>query len=437
MANYLPHTENDISEMLSVVGKKSLDDLYADFKQLIAKDIDLPNGNSQQQTEKYFYNISKENKVYDTIFMGAGAYNHYIPSVIKSIAARQEFLTAYTPYQPEISQGILQTIFEYQTMIARLTGMDLSNASVYDGATAFAEGLLMLSERKKNKVLLSKGINPQYIEVANTYFKGQNIDIEYIELNDSGSTSIEDLKAKLNDDVFAVAIAQPNFYGVIEKADSIGQAVKDFGCGYLMSVEPISCSVLKSPAECNADIATGEGQPLGMPLSFGGPYLGFIATKQKYMRRMVGRIVGKTLDSNGKDAFVLTLQAREQHIRREKASSSICSNQAYCALIATLYMATMGKKGIREVAWQCLSKAHYLAEKITAIIGYQLKFKDEFFNEFVVTSDIEADKIIKICRQNDILAGHKLNDNQILWCVTEMNSVQEMDKLVQLLQEVK
>lgn len=437
MANYIPHTQSDTLDILSVIGKKSVDELYQGLEEYIAKDIALDKPKSQQQVENYFCNLSKENKVYKSIFLGAGAYNHYIPSLVKSIASRQEFLTAYTPYQPEISQGILQTIFEYQTMISNLTGMDLSNSSVYDGASALAEGLLMLSARRKNKVLLSKAINPQYLDVVKTYLKGQKVDIDYIELNDDGTTSVDDLKTKLTDDVFAVAVSQPNCYGIIEPASQIGEIVKSVNCGYIMNVEPISAAMLKTPGECQADIACGEGQPLGMPLSFGGPYLGFIAAKQKYMRKMVGRIVGKTTDNNGKDAYVLTLQAREQHIRREKASSSICSNQAHCALVATLYMATMGKQGMYEVAWQCLSKAHYLAKKITAIDGYQLKYSGEFFNEFVVKSKADSQKIIQKCKENDILAGLKLNDNEMLWCVTEMNSIEEMDKLVDLLKEVK
>lgn len=437
MANYLPHTESDALDMLSAIGKKSADELYNGLENLIVKDLAIDEGKSQQQTEDIFYNLSNENKVYKSIFLGAGAYNHYIPSVVKSIASRQEFLTAYTPYQPEMSQGILQVIFEYQTMIASLTDMDLSNASVYDGATALAEGLLMLAERKKNKVLLSKGINPQYLEVVETYLKGQSIEIEYIELSDDGTTSLTDLNAKLSAEVFAVAVAQPNFYGIIEPAAQIGEIVKNAGSGYIMSVEPISMALLKTPGECNADIATGEGQPLGMPLYFGGPYLGFIAAKQKYMRKMVGRIVGKTTDNNGKDAYVLTLQAREQHIRREKASSSICSNQAHCALTATLYMSAMGKNGMKEVANQCLSKAHYLAKRINSLNGFELKYQSEFFNEFVIKSYVNSDRIIQKCKENDILAGYKLSDNEMLWCVTETNSAKDMDKLVEMLKEVR
>lgn len=437
MAIYTPHTTKDIEEMLSVVGKNSLEELYQGLEQFCASDKALEEGKSQQEIEKMFSSLAKENKVYKNIFLGAGAYNHYIPSVVKSIANRQEFLTAYTPYQAEMSQGILQSIFEYQSMIARLSGLEISNASLYDGSCAIADGLLMLTERKKNKVLVSSGMNPRSKTVIETYLKPQNIEIEYISLDENGKTSIIDLQNKVDENVFAVAMPQVNFFGVIEDCQEIGAITTQNKIGYLMVVEPISCAILKTPFECNADIAVGEGQSLGMSLSFGGPYLGFIACSKKYMRKMVGRIVGKTKDSNGKDAYVLTLQAREQHIRREKASSSICSNQAHCALVATLYMATMGKEGIKDVANQCLSKAHYLAKEIEKIDGYQIRFKNEFFNEFVIKSEIEADRIIAKCEEEDILAGLKIAENEILWCATEMNSKEDIDYLINVLKEVK
>lgn len=437
MSNYVPHTEEDIKDMLAEMGKSKLDELYKGLEPLFVKDLKLPNGKSQQEIERLFSSLANQNKVYSSIFLGAGAYNHYIPSVVKNIASRQEFLTAYTPYQAEISQGILQTIFEYQSMIARLCGMEVSNASVYDGSTALADGILMLAERRKNKVLLSSAINPRTLAVVETYLKSQDIEIEYIDVDVDGTTSIADLKNKLTADVFAVALAQPNFFGVIENAEEIGEITKANKTGFVINAEPISMALLKTPFECNADVATGDGQPLGMPLSFGGPYLGFIATTKKNARKLVGRIVGKTEDNQGRDAYVLTLQAREQHIRREKASSSICSNQAHCALVATLYMATMGKEGMVDVAKQALSKAHYLANKIKQIDGFELKYSGEFFKEFVIKSKVSADKIIKRCKEHDILAGLKLAENEILWCVTEMNLLDDMNKLVAILREVK
>lgn len=435
--NYVPHTRSDIEEMLAVTGKSSLEELYKGLESFMIKELSLEQGKSQQQVERLFSDLAAKNKVYQSIFLGAGAYNHYIPSVVKSLTSRQEFLTAYTPYQAELSQGILQGIFEYQSMMSRLCGMEVSNASVYDGSTALADGILMLSERKKNKVLLSRGINPIALEVVKTYLKPQNVEIEYIGLDESGATSVAELQSKLTDDVFAVAVAQPNFFGIIEPAEEIGRLVKEKKSGYIIHAEPISMSMLKTPGECLADVATGEGQPLGMPLSFGGPYLGFITTTQKNIRRLVGRIVGKTSDAQGRDAYVLTLQAREQHIRREKASSSICSNQALCALTATIYMAAMGKKGIKEVASQCLSKAHYLADSIASLDGFKLKYTGEFFNEFVTESRFDSDEIIRKCHERGILAGLKLSNNEILWCATETNTKEDMDKLVEVLKEVK
>ncbi|MFW5779851.1 MAG: aminomethyl-transferring glycine dehydrogenase subunit GcvPA [Bacillota bacterium] len=436
MSNYIPHTDKDIQDMLSVIKKGSLEELYSGLQSFLAGDIDIPQGKGQQQIEKDFFKLSKQNKVYESIFMGGGAYNHYIPAAVKSLVSRQEFLTAYTPYQPEISQGILQVIFEYQSMISRLTGMDVSNASVYDGATALADGLIMLAQRKKNKVLISRGVDKKSVEVLKTYFSAQDIEIDFIDLNKSGQTCLKSLKKKMDDNVFAVAISQPNFYGIIEKSDIIGEKVKENGASFVMKCNPISLALLKNGKESNADVVVGEGQPLGMSLNFGGPYLGFLATTQKNMRKLVGRIVGKTKDAKGKDAYVLTLQAREQHIRREKATSSICSNQAHCALTATIYMAIMGKDGIKEVACQSVSKAHYLAKKITNIDGYEIKYKGEFFNEFVITSRVKADEIIKKCKDNNILAGCKLSENEILWCCTEMNDKEQMDKLVRVLEEI-
>ncbi len=435
--NYVPHTQSDIKDMLAATGKSSLDELYKGLEPFTTKELSLEQGKSQQQVERLFSALAAKNKVYADIYRGAGAYSHYIPSVVKSLTCRQEFLTAYTPYQAEMSQGILQGIFEYQSMISRLSGMEVSNASVYDGSTALADGILMLSERKKNKVLISRGINPMTLEVVKTYLAPQGVEIEYIELDDNGATSVEDLKSKLDGDVFAVAVAQPNFFGIIEPTEEIGRLAKENKSGYVISAEPISMALLKTPGECGADVAVGEAQPLGMPLSFGGPYLGFITTTQKNMRRLVGRIVGKTTDAQGRDAYVLTLQAREQHIRREKASSSICSNQALCALTATIYMAAMGKNGLKEVAKQCLSKAHYLAKEITSLDGFALKYNGEFFNEFVIESKFSADAIISKCHDNNILAGLKLSDNEMLWCATETNTKEDIDKLISVLREVK
>lgn len=436
MSTYTPHTASEIREMLDVVGVKNLESLYQGLEGIFARDMNLPAGKSQQEVARYFEKLAAANNVFGSVFLGAGAYRHYIPPVVKSILSRSEFITAYTPYQAEMSQGILQAIFEFQSMIAELTGMQVSNASLYDGSTALADGILMLSEKKKNKVLLSEGINPRSLEVVKTYLAPLGFEIELIAL-ENGKTSLADLEKKLSGDVFAVGLAQPNFFGVIEDAATIGEAARAAGVGYIMQVEPFACALLKTPFECGADIAVGEGQPLGMPLSFGGPYLGFIGAREKLTRRMQGRIVGKTHDSEGRDAYVLTLQAREQHIRREKAGSSICSNQALCALTATVYMASAGKEGMKEVARQSLSKAHYLAAQMTAIDGFELKYSSEFFNEFVVVSRAPADLIRNKCTEKNILPGLKLSDHEMLWCATEVNSKEDIDQLISVLKEVR
>ena len=422
--------------MLDTVGVKSLEDLYSGFEDLRTQNLNLPPGKSQMEVIRFFTELASQNKLFGSIFRGAGAYCHYIPSVIKSLVSREEFVTAYTPYQAEMSQGILQSIFEFQSMIADLTGMQVSNASLYDGSTALADAILMLREKKKNKVLLSSALHPRSLEVIKTYFTPLGIQIELIALEE-GKTSISDLTAKLTEDVFAVAIAQTNYLGIIENAADIGQKVKANKSGFVMSVEPFACSFLKTPAACGADVVTGEGQPLGMPLSFGGPYLGFIGATEKLTRKIPGRIVGKTHDASGKDAYVLTLQAREQHIRREKASSSICSNQAHCALTAAIYMAYAGKEGMRQVAVQSLSKAHYLAQEITRLPGFELQYKSEFFNEFVIKSQIPADIIINACAQENILAGLKLGEYQTLWCATEVNTREDIQKLIDVLKQIK
>jgi len=437
MSTYVPHTTEEIRQMLDTVGVTSLDGLYRGLENLFVKDMNLPAGKSQQEAVRYFEELASENRVFGNIFLGAGAYSHYIPSALKTLLSREEFVTAYTPYQAEMSQGILQSIFEFQSMIAELTGMKVSNASLYDGSTATADACVMLKDKKKNKVLLSSALNPRTIRVVQTYLTPLGVEIEMV-ATENGKTSVSDLQSKLAaGDVFATVIAQPNFFGCIEDATEIGATAKAAGSGFIMNVEPFACSYLKSPAECGADIAVGEGQPLGMPLSFGGPYLGFIGTTDKLMRKLPGRIVGKTKDAQGNDAYVLTLQAREQHIRREKASSSICSNQALCALTASVYMSLAGTKGMREVAEQSLSKAHYLAAKMTEIPGYKLKYSSEFFNEFVTVSEVSADKIIKACAEKNILAGLKLADNEILWCTTEVNTKSDMDALLEVLKGVK
>ena len=330
MGSYVPNTDIDRQAMLAAIGAKSIEELYnvipTDIK--LDKDLNIPKGLSELEVRNKMARIGAKNLVFRSIFRGYGAYNHYIPSIVKHITSKEEFVTAYTPYQAEISQGVLQSIFEYQTLICELTGMDVSNASVYDGMTAAAEAVLMCIERKKKKVLISETVNPQTIETIKTYCMGIDCEIILIPSKD-GKTDIEALEGLMDKEVSSVLIQQPNYYGQIEDCSKIGEIAKQHKGNYIISANPISLGILKTPREYGADIAVGEGQPLGLSLSFGGPYLGFMATTSKNVRKLPGRIVGETTDNKGNRAFVLTLQAREQHIRREKASSNICSNQAY------------------------------------------------------------------------------------------------------------
>lgn len=442
MGSYIPSTASQRKEMLEKIGLSSFDELYSAVpKEMLLKSLDIPTGKSELEVSQLMGEISSKNKVFSSIFRGAGAYNHYIPSIVKSVASKEEFLTAYTPYQAEISQGILQSIFEYQTMMCSITGMDVSNASVYDGASAAAEAVLMCRERKRNKTLVSAAANPMVIQTIKTYCEGAGMELEIIPHKD-GKTDIEALSSMLNDNsansnnVAAVYIEQPNFFGIIEEAESFAKITHDFSAKLVMGVNPIAATILKTPFECGADIAVGEGQPLGMPLSFGGPYLGFMTATSAMMRKLPGRIVGETVDKDGKRGYVLTLQAREQHIRREKASSNICSNQALCALTASVYLAAMSKSGVQEVAELCLSKAHYAAEEMSKIKGFSLKYTGEFFHEFVMTCPIDTGILMKKLEENDILGGYPLDDETILWCFTELNTKAQIDKLICILKGV-
>ncbi len=434
MAKYTPHTSQDKAKMLDAIGVSCVEDLFSVPKGHNAS-LKIAEGKSEAEVERYIASLAEKNKVFNTIFLGAGAYNHYIPSVVRQLSSREEFVTAYTPYQAEMSQGILQSIFEYQTMIANLTGMDASNASHYDGATATADGILMSIGNKK-KAVVSECINPQTLAVIKTYCQPYGVEIVLAPQKD-GKTDTAQLKILLGDsDIGAVCIQQPNFFGQLEDVVAINNIIKTAGVKFVINCYPISLGVLAAPSEYGADVACGEGQPLGMPLAFGGPYLGFLTCKENMMRKLTGRIVGQTVDHNGNTAYVLTLQAREQHIRREKSSSSICSNQALCALTAAMYMSSLGKVGLADVAKQCLSKAHYMAEQIAKIDGFKIKFKGEFFNEFVTQSAVKTSVISDKLKKAGILAGYALNDSDMLWCVTEMNFKEDIVKACKLLAEV-
>jgi glycine dehydrogenase subunit 1 len=435
MGSYIPVNSTERKEMLQAIGLKTVDELFAQIPEdLKVKKLNLPKGMSELELHRCFNQLAFNNVRFKTIFRGAGAYRHYIPSIVKSITGKEEFVTAYTPYQAEISQGILQSIFEFQSMICMLTGMDVANASVYDGASAAAEAMAMCVERKRNGILVSASTPPMILRAMQTYCYGAGYPCTVVPAKD-GVTDKKALKEMLNDTVACFYVQQPNYYGLLEDAEALGRHVHEAGAKYVMGVNPISLGILKTPAEQGADIAVGEGQPLGIPLSFGGPYLGFMACTTAMMRKLPGRIVGETVDKDGQRAFVLTLQAREQHIRREKASSNICSNQALCAMTAAVYMGAIGPDGLRRVATQCLSKAHYAAAKINALKEFKLRFQGEFFHEFVTEYPGEAfDLLFFLQGESQFLGGYPVEDG-MLWCVTEMNTKKEIDNLVRLLKK--
>ena len=436
MGSYVPSTPAERLEMLQAIGLKDYKDLYQDVpaEMYLDEPLNIPAGMSELEVGKAVSAMADKNVQFPVILRGAGAYDHYIPSIVKYIPAKEEFLTAYTPYQAEMSQGILQSIFEYQTMICELTGMDVSNASVYDGATAAAEAAAMCRDRKRRVTLISGATNPETINVVKTYCYGTNDELRIIPTKD-GKTDLEALKEMLAaGDVASVYIQQPNFNGLFEDADAIGEAVHAANAMYIMGVNPTALAIMKTPADCGADIAVGEAQPLGMPLSYGGPYLGFMATLNKHMRKLPGRIIGETVDSNGDRAYCLALQAREQHIRREKASSNICSNEALCALIVGVYCSAMGPQGLASVASQSMSKAHYLATELCKIPGVSMKYTGEYFHEFVVEMP-KVDEVLKALEGAGILGGLPV-EGGVLWCATEKATKADLDKAVAIVKEV-
>ena len=436
MASFIPSTQEERLQMLKAVGLSDYRELYRDVPaEMVLEDgaLNIPEGLSELEVSRKVSAMAAKNKVFSTVLRGAGAYDHYIPSIVKYIPAKEEFLTAYTPYQAEMSQGILQSIFEYQTDICELTGMDVSNASVYDGATAAAEAAAMCRDRKRRVTLISGAAHPDVINTVRTYCYGTNDELVVVPVKD-GKTDLDALKELLHPGVASVYVQQPNFYGQFEDAEAIGALTHENGSVYIMGCNPIALGIMKTPAQCGADIAVGEAQPLGMPLSYGGPYLGFMAATSKYMRKLPGRIVGQTVDAKGQRAFVLSLQAREQHIRREKASSNICSNQALCALTAGLYLAAMGPKGLSEAAKQSMAKAHYLARELCKLPGVSMAHSGEYFHEFVTVMP-KAEEVLAALEQADILGGLPV-EGGILWCATEKVSKAELDRAVAIVKEV-
>lgn len=436
MGSYVPGTEQERKEMLHEIGFESIEQLFAHIPDEVkVKDgLQIPEGMSEFEVRRAVQKMAEKNKIFPVVFRGAGAYRHFIPSIVKSVISKENLMTAYTPYQAEISQGILQSIFEYQTMISDLTGMDASNASVYDGATAAAEGIAMCRDRKRSKALVSETVDPKVLYVIKTYCFGNGMELVFVPSKD-GVTDVEALKKLVDKETACVYIQHPNYYGYLEEAEAIGEAAHEAGAKYIMGVNPISLGVLKTPKEYGADVAVGEGQPLGLPLAFGGPYLGFMTCVAGMTRKLPGRIVGQTTDHNGKTGYVLTLQAREQHIRREKASSNICSNQALCALAVGIYLAAMGNEGLKKAAVQCTSKAHYMADKLQEA-GCKLEHAQDFFHEFVTVSEVPAKKILDALEEEGILGGYPLDEYRILWCCTEMNSKEEIDRTAAIVKGV-
>ena len=433
--SYVPSTPAERQQMLRALGLRDFRELYRDVPEemLLDRELDLPKGQSELEVSRRMTQMAEKNTRFTTILRGAGAYDHYIPALVKSIPAKEEFLTAYTPYQAEMSQGVLQSIFEYQTMICELTGMDVSNASVYDGATAAAEAAAMCRDRKRRVTLISGAAHPDVINTVRTYCFGSGDELRIVPVKD-GKTDPEALKAMLGPEVASFYVQQPNFFGLFEDAQALGEAVHAAGALYVMGVNPIALGVMKTPRDFGADVAVGEGQPLGLPLGFGGPYLGFMATTQKNMRKLPGRIVGETVDSKGERCYVLSLQAREQHIRREKASSNICSNEALCALTAAVYLSVMGPQGLRQAAEQSMAKAHYLQKALCAIDGVEPVYPGAFFHEFVTTLP-RQEEVLAALEQAGILGGLPV-EGGVLWCATEKQSRAELDKAVAIVKEV-
>jgi glycine dehydrogenase subunit 1 len=435
---YIPTSPGERIAMLREIGCERIDDLFDQVPESLRMDGPIGIGQpiSEPELIEFFNLLASKNGTNNQFFLGAGAYSHFIPVIIDSLISRSEFLTAYTPYQPELSQGTLQYIFEFQTMICQLTGMEVANASLYDGSTAVAEAVLMADRvTRRNKYLIAESVHPQYREVVAAYTRNLGVTVDYIPVSETGA--IDPRALAVDNQTAAVVVQSPNFFGCIENLVSIAEAAHRAGALLIVAIgEPLSLGILESPGHCGADIVVGEGQALGIPLSFGGPYLGLFATLEKYVRQMPGRLVGEAYDSHGSRGYVLTLSTREQHIRREKATSNICTNQGLFALMATIYLATMGRRGLQEVARQNLQKSHYAAKRIAGLKGYRLKFSAPFFNEFVVKTPVAASEVAGRLLDKKIVAGLPLEGyypdmrDSLLICVTETAKREAIDKLV-------
>ena len=440
---YLPVTENDQKIMLDTIGVASIDDLFkavpANVK--LKNDLELEPALSEIGVRRKLGKLANKNRSINELscFRGAGSYDHYIPSTVPSIITRSEFYTAYTPYQPEVSQGTLQSVWEYQSMMCMMTGMDVTNVSMYDGPTAGAEAVMLATAHtKRKKVLISKGVNPETIQVIEAYCAVRDVEVDYIPLTEEGRTDVSVLAEKLDKDVAGVMAATPNFFGVLEDLTEAVEKTKANKALFMLQIDPVSLALIQTPGELGVDISFGEGQALGQNLNYGGPVLGFMNITDKLVRKAPGRIIGRSTDADGHPAYVLTLQTREQHIRREKATSNICSDQTLNSITAGVYLATMGPDGMREVAVQSAQKAHYLAKKLEATGKFKLKYNTPFFKEFVMTTDLDVAKLNDELLAKDILGPLDLgmfgHSGEVMFAVTENRSKEEMDELVAALE---
>jgi glycine dehydrogenase subunit 1 len=439
---YIPNSPDERAEMLQQLGAASIENLFDSIPEdlRLRQPLKVPAAMSEIELLKAFDEMGARNQAAGRVsFLGGGAYSHYVPTIVDHLISRSEFFTAYTPYQPEISQGTLQSIFEFQTLVCQLTGMDIANASMYDGSTAMAEAVLM-AERvtKRSKVIASAAVHPQYLEVAQTYVQHAGIELQQsLYCTETGTTLPESLSA-IDDQTAAVVVQSPNFFGCIEDLQALSEKAHAHGALLIVAVtEAMSFGLLRSPGACGADIVVAEGQSFGVPLSFGGPYVGLFAIREKYARQIPGRLVGEAFDKQGRRGFVLTLATREQHIRREKATSNICTNEGLIALASTVYLETMGRRGVQEAARQCAQKAHYAAREISRVEGFSLPFSGPFFNEFVVRAPAPASPLLdKLARDKGIDGGIALSrfdsnrPNDFLVCVTEVNTRAQIDALV-------
>ena len=437
---FFPQTKEEIEQMLKQAGMNSLDDLYADVPEQIRfrGEYDLPEPMSETEIRSLFEKLGEKNRRL-TVFAGAGCYDHYTPAVVPNIISRSEFLTSYTPYQAEISQGTLHYIFEYQSMMAELTGMDVSNASMYDGSTATAEAAIMAlaSTKKTDTVLVSASVDPKVLNVVKTYAHFHGFYVELIAEND-GATDKEQMDARLEKGgVAGVIVQQPNYHGIVEDFSGFADSCHAHKSLFIVNSVAADLALLKTPGEWGADVAVGDGQSLGIPMSFGGPSVGYICCTEKLMRKMPGRIVGKTVDNRGQRVFVLTLQAREQHIRRQKATSNICSNESLMALFVTIYMSVMGKEGVKEAAQMSYDGAHYLHDALIATGLFSDKYERPFFNEFCVKYNGDVDRLQQRFIENGILGGVKVDADTLMFAVTEKRTKEEIDKLVNIAKEEK